>query len=74
MNKPMVSERFDIDDIRKIRDINALRHADMTPAEIVSDTRNAAAALIRTIQNRSSGKQVRLITSKHNSALDAPAS
>ena len=38
MNKPTISERFDIDDIRAIRDWNSLRHTGMTPAEIVSDS------------------------------------
>lgn len=30
MNKPIVSERFDVDDIRKIREYNSLRHINMT--------------------------------------------
>ena len=32
MNKLIVSERFDVDDIRKIREYNSLRHINMTPA------------------------------------------
>lgn len=37
-----ISERFDIDDIRKIRSYNAERYAGMTPAEIVEITRVGA--------------------------------
>lgn len=36
MNKLIVSECFDVDDIRKIREYNSLRHINMTPAEILS--------------------------------------
>ena len=39
MNKPTVSERFDVEDIRKIREYNSLRHIKMTPAEIVEDSK-----------------------------------
>lgn len=46
MNKPIVSERFDVDDIRKIREYNSLRHINMTPAEIVEDTKKGAAEII----------------------------
>ena len=36
MNKLIVSECFDVDDMRKIRGYNSLRHINMTPAEILS--------------------------------------
>lgn len=53
MNKPMVSERFDVEDIRKIREYNSLRHIKMTPAEIVEDTKKGAAELLaRLKENR----------------------
>ncbi len=45
MNKPIVSERFDVEDIRKIREHNSLHHFKMTPAEIVEDTKKGAAVL-----------------------------
>ena len=45
MNKPKISSRFDVDDIRKIRDYNSSRHMNMTPAEIVADTKAGAATL-----------------------------
>lgn len=74
MNKPIVSERFDVDDIRAIREYNALRHADMTPAEIVADTREGAAVLMQLLQNRSPQNRVRVVSSEQDSSLDAPAS
>ena len=46
MNKPIVSERFDVEDIRKIREYNSLRHINMTPEEIVEDTKKGAAELL----------------------------
>lgn len=52
MNKPIVSERFDVDDIRKIREYNSLRHINMTPAEIVEDTKKGAAVLLERLQER----------------------
>lgn len=32
-NEPEISERFDLDDIRKIREYNAARYEKMTPAK-----------------------------------------
>lgn len=52
MNKPIVSERFDVDDIRKIRECNSLRHINMTPAEIVEDTKKGAAVILERLQER----------------------
>ena len=52
MNKPIVSERFDVDDIRKIREYNSLRHINMTPAEIVEDTKKGAAVILERFQER----------------------
>lgn len=42
MNEPVVSERFDVDDIRKIREYNSLKHIQMTPEEIIADTKKGA--------------------------------
>ena len=39
MKEPEISERFDLEDIRKIREYNAVRYEHMTPAEIVADTK-----------------------------------
>lgn len=52
MNKPIVSERFDVDDIRKIREYNSLRHINMTPAEIEEDTKKGAAVILERLQER----------------------
>ena len=52
MNKLIVSERFDVDDIRKIRGYNSLRHINMTPAEIVKDTKTGAAVILGHLQER----------------------
>lgn len=42
-----ISGRFDVDDIRKIREYNSLRHSSMTSAEIVADIRDGAEEIIR---------------------------
>lgn len=43
---PEISPRFDVEDIRKIRDYNSFRHSQMTREEIVKDIRNAAQEII----------------------------
>lgn len=40
--KPEVSEKFTVEDIRKIREYNSLRHVKMSPKEIIEDTRKGA--------------------------------
>ncbi len=45
-NEPIISERFDLNDIRAIREYNAARYEKMTPTEIVEDTRAGAAELL----------------------------
>ena len=47
IKKPEISSRFDVDDIRKIRDYNSERHSTMTRTEIVKDIRNGAEEIIR---------------------------
>lgn len=46
MTKPIISEQFNVDDIRKIREYNSLRHIRMTPDEIVEDIKKGAAGLL----------------------------
>jgi hypothetical protein len=53
MNKPVVSERFDVDDIRKIREYNSIRHMQMTPEEIVCDTKQGAERVLKMLKKRS---------------------
>ena len=44
--EPEISDRFDIDDIRKIREYDALRYENMTHQEIVDDiNKNAERAI-----------------------------
>ena len=52
IKEPEISERFDLDDIRKIRTYNAVRYEHMTPAEIVADTRAGAAELLEISKKR----------------------
>ncbi len=47
IKKPEISDRFDVDDIRKIRDYNSLRHSTMTPEEIVEELRKSAEEIIQ---------------------------
>ena len=46
MTKPMVSKDFNLEDIRKIREYNSLRHIQMTPEEIIEDNRKGAAVVL----------------------------
>lgn len=52
IKEPEISERFDLEDIRKIREYNAARYQGMTPAEIVADTKAGAAELIEIMRKR----------------------
>lgn len=56
IKEPKISERFDLDDIRKIRTCNAARYEHMTPAEIVADTKAGAVDLLEAIKKRKLGK------------------
>jgi hypothetical protein len=53
MNKPEISERFDVDDIRKIREYNSMRHINMTPEEIVADTKKGSERVMKMLKERS---------------------
>lgn len=52
IKEPEISERFDLTDIRKIREYNAARYEGMTPAEIVADTKAGAAELLEIMKKR----------------------
>lgn len=56
MNKPILSEQFTVDDIRKIREYNSLRHIKMTPDEIVEDIKKGAAELLAELRRDKSRK------------------
>lgn len=51
MVKPVVSKNFNLEDIRKIREYNSLRHAQMTPEEIIEDICKGAAMVLERIRN-----------------------
>ena len=73
MTKPEISNRFDLDDIRKIRDYNSERYASMTPQEIVADTKAGAAELMTAIANRSSKNTVMIISDENPAPVAIPA-
>ena len=50
MTKPIVSKDFNLEDIRKIREYNSLRHVQMTPKEIIEDTRQGADMVLEKLQ------------------------
>ena len=50
MTKPTVSKDFNLEDIRKIREYNSLRHVQMTPREIIEDTRKGADIILEKIR------------------------
>lgn len=50
MTKPILSKEFNLEDIRKIREYNSLRHVQMTPREIIEDTRKGAAVVLERLQ------------------------
>ncbi len=57
VKKPEISERFDLEDIRKIREYNAARYDGMTSAEIVADTKAGAAELHEIMRKRKLARQ-----------------
>ena len=58
MNKPVLSPRFDVDDIQKLREYNSLRHIKMTPAEIVAETKKATKDIIERLTKSGNVKRV----------------
>lgn len=50
MKKPEISPRFDVDDIRKIRNYNSWRHSQMTHEEIIEDIRSGASEVLKEIE------------------------
>lgn len=57
MSKPEISRRFDVNDIRKIREYNSLRHIRMTPEEIIAETQAGAENVMRMLEQ---GKTVKV--------------
>lgn len=52
MKELRLSERFDLNDIRKLREYNAARYEKMTPEEIVAETKAGAAELLDRMRQR----------------------
>jgi hypothetical protein len=50
MMKPVVSKSFNLEDIRKIREYNSLRHVQMGPEEIIEDIRKGAEIMLEKIR------------------------
>ena len=50
MTKPVVSKDFNLEDIRKIREYNSLRHIQMTHEEIIEDNRKGEAVVRELLQ------------------------
>lgn len=48
--EPIVSKKFDVEDIRRIREYNSLRHIKMTPEEIIADTKRGAERIKELLQ------------------------
>ena len=50
MMKPVVSKSFNLEDIRRIREYNSLRHVQMDPEEIIEDIRKGAEIILEKIR------------------------
>ena len=46
LKEPVISPRFDVDDIQRLREYNSLRHINMTAEEVISETRAATKDII----------------------------
>ena len=46
LKKPVLRERFDVEDIRKLRDYNSLRHSEMTTQEMIDDINSGCGELL----------------------------
>ena len=50
MNEPVISKNFDVEDIRKVREYNSMRHIKMTAEEIIDDTKKGAERIRKLLQ------------------------
>ena len=63
LQAPVISSDFDVADIRAIREYNSLRHAHMTPDEIIDETREHTSEIIeQLVQNNESENGVSVIS------------
>lgn len=63
MEEPILSHRFDVDDIRKLRDYNSWRHSQMTSSEVIADIRKGAEEFLSEL--RQEGARVAEATAKY---------
>lgn len=47
---PFLSERFDVDDIRTLRDYDSLRYMHMTPEEVRADIKKGSAQMLKAVE------------------------
>lgn len=52
MMKPTISSYFNVDDIRKLREYNAIRYENMVPEEIVAEIREGADDILRMLDEQ----------------------
>ncbi|MDR2559929.1 MAG: hypothetical protein LBC86_10390 [Oscillospiraceae bacterium] len=50
MNIPNISDNFTMDDIRKIRNYNSIRHNNMTKRQVIDDINNGAEEMIKKLE------------------------
>ena len=50
MSKPEISSKFDVNDIRKVREYNSPRHIHMAPKEIIAEPQAGAEKLMQMLE------------------------
>jgi hypothetical protein len=50
MIKPEISEKFTMEDIRKIRDFNSARHNSMTRQQVIDDINGGAEKILKRLE------------------------
>ena len=59
LKKPELSPRFDVEDIRKLREYNSLRHINMTAEEYIAELKADTADIIE--QLKKSGNVIEVV-------------
>ncbi len=60
LKEPILSPRFDVEDIQRLREYNSLRHWEMTHAEIVAETERESADIIKQLTKNGNVRIVRI--------------
>ncbi len=50
LKEPELSPRFDVEDIRKLREYNSIRHSNMTAAEVIAELEADTAELVEKLR------------------------